>query len=160
MFEEIRRTVRKLSLSPRFQFVISVSNKESLKLLRSPDDIFLFSFNRKLPQSGIVNYHRFTTVPVAMNFKNKFSGIGFPRYSGAIESKLDPWAVYKIVLSLDLKIRDSYKNATSNYINVISWTFNDEKKIKCLINLGVDGIVTDKPKMLKEIALNIGKVLH
>ena len=49
MFEEIRRTVRKLSLSPRFQFVISVPNKESLKLLRSPGDIFLFSFNRKLP---------------------------------------------------------------------------------------------------------------
>jgi hypothetical protein len=103
MFEEIRRTVRKLSLSPRFQFVISVSNKESLRLLRSPDDIFLFSFDRKLPPSGIVNYHRFTTVPVAMNFKNKFSGIGFPRYSSAIESKLDPWTVYKFVLTLDLK---------------------------------------------------------
>jgi hypothetical protein len=100
--------------------------KESLRLLRSPDDIFLFSFDRKLPQSGIVNYHRFTTVPVAMNFKNKFSGIGFPRYSSAIESNLDPWAVYKFVLTLDFKIRDSYKNATSNYINVISWPFNDE----------------------------------
>jgi glycerophosphoryl diester phosphodiesterase len=160
MFEEIRRTVHKLSLPPRFQFVISVSNKESLKLLRSPDAIFLFSFNRKLPPSGIINYHRFTTVPVAMNFKNKFSSLGFPRYSSAIESNLDPWTVYKFVLTLDLKIRDSYKNATSNYTNIISWTFNDEKKIKCLINLGVDGIVTDKPKMLKEIALNMGKVLH
>jgi len=160
MFEEIRRTVRKLSLSPRFQFLITVSNKESLKLLKSPDDNFLFSFNRKLPLSGIANYHRFTTVPVAMNFKNKFSGIGFPRYSSAIESNLDPWTVYKFVLTLDFKIRDSYKNATSKYINIISWTFNDEKKIKCLINLGVDGIVTDKPKMLREIALNMGKILH
>ena len=46
------------------------------------------------------------------------------------------------------------------YINIISWTFNDEKKIKCLINLGVDGIVTDKPKMLREIALSMGKILH
>ena len=99
MFEEIRRKVPKLSLYPRFQFVISVSNKESLKLLRSPDDNFLFSFDRKLPLSGIVNYHRFTTVPVAMNFKNKFSGIGFPRYSSAIESNLDPWAVYKFILT-------------------------------------------------------------
>ena len=160
MFKEIRRTVRKLGLSPRFQFVISVSNKESLKLLRSPDDNFLFSFDRKLPPSGIVNYHQFTTVPVAMNFKNKFSGIGFPRYSSAIESKLDPWAVYKFVLTWDLKIRDNYKNATSNHINIISWVFNDKKKIKCLINLGVDGIVTDKPKMLREIALNMGKILH
>ena len=160
MFKEIRKTVRKLSLSPRFQFVISVSNKESLKLLRSPDDNFLFSFDRKLSPSGIVNYHRFTTVPVAMNFKNKFSGIAFPRYSSTIESKLDPWAVYKFVLTWDLKIRDNYKNATSNHINIISWVFNDKKKIKCLINLGVDGIVTDKPKMLREIALNMGKILH
>ena len=95
-----------------------------------------------------------------MNFKNKFSSIGFPRYSSATESKLDPWTVYKFVLTLDLKLRDNYKNATSNYINIISWTFNDEKKIKCLINLGVDGIVTDKPKKLREIALKMGKVLH
>ena len=95
-----------------------------------------------------------------MNFKNKFSGIGFPRYSSAIESKLDPWAVYKFVLTSDLKIRDNYKNATSNHINIISWVFNDKKKIKCLINLGVDGIVTDKPKMLREIALNMGKILN
>ena len=36
---------------------------------------------------------------------------------------------------------------------------NKQKKIKCLINLEVDGIVTDKPKMLREIALNMGKVL-
>ena len=95
-----------------------------------------------------------------MNFKNKFSGIGFPRYSSSIESNLDPWSVYKFVLTLDLKIRDNYKNATSNHINIISWVFNDKKKIKCLINLGVDGIVTDKPKMLREIALNMGKILH
>ena len=160
MFEEIRRTVRKISPPPRFQFVISVPNKEGLELLRSPDSNFLFSFDRELPPSGIVNYHRFTTVPVAMNFKNKFSSIGFPRYSSATESNLDPWAVYKFVLTLDLKLRDNYKNATSNYINIISWTFNDEKKIKCLINLGVDGIVTDKPKKLREIALKMGKVLH
>jgi len=160
MFEEIKKTVRILSLSPRFQFVISVSNKEDLKLLRSQDDNFLFSFGRELPSSGIVNYHRFTTVPVAMNFKNKFSSIGFPRYSGSTESNLDPWTVYKFVLTLDLKIRDNYKKATSNYINIITSIFNDEKRIKCLINLGVDGIVTDKPKILREIALNMGKVLH
>jgi glycerophosphoryl diester phosphodiesterase len=59
-----------------------------------------------------------------------------------------------------LKIRDNYKNATSTHINIISWVFNDKKKIKCLINLGVDGIVTDKPKMLREIALDMGKILH
>ena len=31
--------------------------------------------------------------------------------------------------------------------------------MRCLINLGVDGIVTDKPKALRKIALDMGKIL-
>ena len=159
MVDEIRKAIDHAHPSPRFQFVIFVPHKESLKLVSNQLNNSLFSFDHELPPSGITNYHRFTTVPVAMNFKNIFSSIGFHKYASTSESNLDSWTVYKFILTLDLRLRDNYKKSTSKYIKIITWTFNDEKKIKCLINLGVDGIVTDKPKMLREIALNMGKVL-
>ena len=67
--------------------------------------------------------------------------------------------IYQFVLTRDFSLRDDYKKISSNYIKIISWTFNDEKKMRCLIHLGVDGIVTDKPKLLRRIALDLGKIL-
>jgi glycerophosphoryl diester phosphodiesterase len=43
----------------------------------------------------------------------------------------------KFVQSLDLKIH--------------VWTINDEVVMQEMINLGVNGIITDKPKLLKEV---------
>ena len=145
---------------PSLQFIMLTPHKEILSLVRSQFDEFLFSYDREIPSDGIINYHSFTTVPTAMDFKNRFAGIGFPTHIHLIDaSGPDPWLIYKFILTLDFKIRDNYKKSTFNYIKIISWTFNDEKKMRCLINLGVDGIVTDDPELLRRIALDMGKVL-
>ena len=160
MLEEIRRTIDSIYPPLRFQFLILIPHKEVLKLARNQFDKFLFSFDFELFPAEIINYHRFTTIPIAMRFKNRFSSIGFPIYSNPMDnSTQDPWLIYKYILTLDFKIRDNYYKSTSNYIKIFSWTFNEKKKIKCLINLGVDGIITDKPKMLRKIALEMGKNL-
>ena len=160
MLEEIRRIIGGIVPAPRFQLILLTPHKEVLNLVRNQFDEFLFSYDRELPPVGIVNYHGFTTVPSAMDFKNSFASIGFPVHASLPDPPtLDPWLVYKFILTLDFRIRDSYKKSTSNYIKIISWTFNDEKKMRCLINLGVDGIVTDKPKMLRRIASDMGKIL-
>ena len=39
----------------------------------------------------------------------------------------------------------------SKGLKVCVWTINDEKTFKYLIDLGVDGIITDKPKLLFEV---------
>ena len=160
ILEKVKRTIGSIHPNTRFQFFILTPHTEILKLVSNKFDEFLFSFDRKLPSTEIINYHRFTTVPIAMRFKNSLASIGFPFYaSPAGYPNMDPWLSYKYILTLDFKIRDNYKKSTSNYIKIIGWTFNDEKKIRCLINLGVDGIVTDKPKILRRIALDMGKVL-
>ncbi len=144
--------------APRFQLILLTPHKEVLNRVRNKFDEFLFSYDQELEPVEITNYHRFTTVPTAMDFKNSFASIGFLAPPSIHEPfTQDPWLVYKYILTLDFRIRDNYKKNTSNYIKIISWTFNDEKKIRCLINLGVDGIVTDNPKMLRRIALDMGK---
>ena len=95
-----------------------------------------------------------------MELKNSFAEIGLATQSDlASPPVLDPWVIYQHILSLDFKIRDNYLESTSKYIKMISWTFNDEKKMRCLINLGIDGIVTDRPDILRNLALDMGKKL-
>ena len=36
-------------------------------------------------------------------------------------------------------------------IKVIPWTVNEKKDMKKMIEMGVDGIITDRPKLLKEV---------
>ena len=160
MLEEIKKIISGIHPAPRFQWILLTPHNEVLNLVRNKFDEFLFSYDREIPPVGVINYHRFTTVPIAMNFNNSFASIGFPvRVSLTAPPTPDPWLVYKFILTLDFRIRDMYKKSTSNYIKIISWTFNDEKKMRCLINLGVDGIVTDQPKMLRRIASDMGKII-
>ena len=43
----------------------------------------------------------------------------------------------------------NYVHNTGKKIHV--WTINDENEMKTLIDYGVDGIMTDRPKKLKEV---------
>ncbi len=37
---------------------------------------------------------------------------------------------------------------------VFAWTVNDEEDMESVLNLNVDGIITDRPKLLKEVIKN------
>ena len=39
----------------------------------------------------------------------------------------------------------------SKGLKICVWTINDEKTFKKLIDMGVDGIITDKPKLLFQV---------
>ena len=158
MLGQIRKVMASIHPPPNFQLVYLTPHKNILNLVRKNFDELLFSYDREIPPAGIINFHQFTTIPNAIEYKNRFASIGLPIHH--IDSKLDPWVAYRYILTLDFRLRDSYIKRTSKNIKIISWTFNDEKKMCCLINLGVDGIVTDKPKVLRRLALEMGKILH
>lgn len=42
-------------------------------------------------------------------------------------------------------------------LQVLAWTVNDTGRMEQLIDMGVDGIVTDRPDLLREVALRRGK---
>ncbi|MBT5551401.1 MAG: hypothetical protein HOJ79_13095 [Nitrospina sp.] len=163
MLNEIKRVLGNIHPYPHFQFVLLTPHEEILNLIRNQFKKFSFSFDREIFPTEITNYHSFTTVPIAMNFKNSFASIGLPIHVGTPPQPAppspDPWLIYKYILTMDFRLRDNYKKSTSNYIKIISWAFNDEKKMRCLINLGVDGIITDRPKILRRIALDMGKTV-
>ncbi|GJL78511.1 MAG: glycerophosphoryl diester phosphodiesterase [Nitrospinaceae bacterium] len=157
MLQAIKNGVDRMHPPPGFDLIFVTPHEEILNRVKHQFSDFLFSYDREIPAVGITNYHRFTSVPHAMQFKNRFAGIGLQMHTGS--PILSPWEIYQHILTMDFKIRDNYQKSDSNYIKMISWTFNDEEKLWCLIHLGVDGIVTDRPGTLRRIALELGKVL-
>jgi glycerophosphoryl diester phosphodiesterase len=157
MLEEIRRVISDLPFALQFDLVFMIPHQDILRLVKGRYSEFKFSYDREIPTEGVVNYHRSTAIPVAMQFKNSYAGLGLSILPS--KARLDPWITYRFILTMDLKLRDNYKKSTSQYIKIISWTLNDAKKMRCLIHLGVNGIVTDQPERLRKIALELGKTL-
>ncbi|MDE0848260.1 MAG: hypothetical protein OSA44_05570, partial [Nitrospinaceae bacterium] len=94
LLEEIRKTMGAIHPAPRFQLILLTPHKEVLNRVRNKFDEFLFSYDQELEPVEITNYHRFTTVPTAMDFKNSFASIGFIAPPSIHEPfTQDPWLV-------------------------------------------------------------------
>lgn len=57
--------------------------------------------------------------------------------------------IYKYGIKLVSKTMVDYCHA--NHLKVHVWTINDAKTMKKLISIGVDGIITDRPKLLRDV---------
>lgn len=70
-----------------------------------------------------------------------------------------PWTTLKNLLTCDLERRDQPRVEGEPAIvqKVIAATINDEEKMRCLVELGIDGLMTDNPAMLVGIAKGMGK---
>ena len=57
--------------------------------------------------------------------------------------------IYKYGIKLVSKTMVDYCHA--NHLKVHVWSINDAKTLKKLISIGVDGIITDRPKLLRDV---------
>jgi len=72
-----------------------------------------------------------------------------------------PWGTLKRLLACDLETRDTPVDSGAQKIvsKVIAATINDKEKMECLVDMGVDGLMTDDPALLRWIAINRGRQL-
>lgn len=49
-------------------------------------------------------------------------------------------------------------NARIKIDNLIAWTINESDEMKCLAQMGVSGIITDKIKELVDVASTVGRL--
>lgn len=69
------------------------------------------------------------------NFKSSYTSIPIRRYG------------------INLLEEKNIKYLKSNNQKVIAWTINDEDQMKMLINIGIDGIMTDNLTLLKKVLI-------
>jgi glycerophosphoryl diester phosphodiesterase len=70
-----------------------------------------------------------------------------------------PWTTLKNLLLCDLQSRDIRpdSNGVKLVEKVIAATIDDEEKMECLLNMGVDGLITNEPARLRSVAQRLGK---
>lgn len=72
-----------------------------------------------------------------------------------------PWTTLKRLLQCDLEARDAALAAGEIPLveKVVAATINDAEKMECLVDLGIDGLMTDDPALLRSIAAGKGRNL-
>lgn len=70
-----------------------------------------------------------------------------------------PWTTLKRLLMCDLQQRDHPEAGKPYLEKVIAATINDKEKIECLVDMGVDGLITDDAAALRSIAEARGKTV-
>jgi hypothetical protein len=60
----------------------------------------------------------------------------------------------------DLETRDNPQAGQPIVEKVIAATINDREKIECLVDMGIDGLITDDPGLLRSVAEAKGKTVR
>tara|TARA_B100001559_G_scaffold190582_1_gene159483 strand:+ start:214 stop:966 length:753 start_codon:yes stop_codon:yes gene_type:complete len=111
------------------QFCVGSFKSETLNIMRK-------GFNDKIctsmSQDEVISYFLNRLIPFS---KNAAPCVQIPMYFYGLQ-----------IVTKNLV---DYVHNTGKKIHV--WTINDENKMKTLIDYGVDGIMTDRPKKLKEV---------
>jgi glycerophosphoryl diester phosphodiesterase len=89
---------------------------------------------------------KFSTIRPAEAYGNQFASVGRPTVF-----TLAPFEVYKKIIVEDLRYRHEHCLNT----RIIAWTINDPREMSELLELGVDGILTDYPYKLARRVRNL-----
>ena len=57
---------------------------------------------------------------------------------------------FRKMVAYDMALREAYMNFTGVRIKIMSWTINDERTMSYLIDIGVDGVITNRPGLLSK----------
>jgi glycerophosphoryl diester phosphodiesterase len=104
-------------------------------------------FDRELPAGIIINPSKFSSVKKALQHGLAFASIGRP------VATIMGYSIYKKIISYDLKLARIHNFATPPIPleGIIAWTIDKPEEMRELITLGVRGILTNRPDVLKKV---------
>ncbi len=139
------------------RIVLMVPDMAVLKAMRSRSQekgyAFAFTWDIEFPPGIILNPTRFSAIDHAVTpFHNSVASVGRP--TGAT---LLPWKTYRQTIQHDIVRWNAVnadpggQNAGQHISMLIAWTLDDEDELRCLINMGVSGIITNSPELLAKL---------
>ena len=60
------------------------------------------------------------------------------------------WESFKSIVSYNLAQRKLYKNRSGSHVRIYTYTIDDPDQMDWLLGAGVDGIITNKPRLLSQ----------
>jgi len=131
---------------PEFTIIFLTPEKEILRAMKEAAKDLNYSFDTDLPLFLVLDPLSFGCVQKAIDLGNNYASIGRPPIF-----QLGPWTSYRRVVAHDVQLKKTHNASSETPVNgVIAWTINRRREMQCLVKMGVDGILTDKPDRLRE----------
>lgn len=139
---------------PAFRIVYETLHRpvlRTMKALRPGND---YTLDLEMPLGVLLFPSRYSAARRAVRWGNAIATINRP-YSWTI----GPWMTFRRVVHHDLGLRDRHnaRQRGRRLEYVLGFTINDEQEMRCLLFMGIDGIFTDKPDLLAEVARGMGR---
>lgn len=133
----------------RFEIIHETAEHEVLEIMKKhfPQNNYLLDTD--LPLGLVLNPNKHSAVNIALEKKNQFALMMRPR-----QVTIGSWATYRRVMKNDIKIIiKMLKKSMDNAINyLICATISEKSEMKCLLKMGINGIMTDYPAILRTVA--------
>jgi glycerophosphoryl diester phosphodiesterase len=140
MMGEIKKLIDQYH--PHYRIVFMTPREKALVEMKKIYPDLDYTFDVELPPGILFDEQDYSSINIARKFGNTFSSIGL-----SVIGQLFPWGTYERIIKYDSKQKGDIK--------LFAWTINSEFKFRCLINLGMDGIITDVPDKLSNMSKKI-----
>lgn len=138
----------KIKYQTKFEIVYETAEPEVLEVMQKHFPLNNYLLDTDLPPGIILNPKKYSAVNIALEKKNNFALMMRPR-----QVTVGSWATYRRVMNSDIKIiAKRLKKSLDNIINyLVCATISNKSEMKCLVKMGINGIMTDYPALLRTV---------
>ncbi len=151
MIAEIDALIKKHQ--PAIQFIFLTPEKIILEALKKERPEYLFSLDIIVPLGIVIDPMDFSSVDAAIQLRDQVASVGRQAVLA-----LAPWTTFRRIMTFDVRRKKEY-DAGAPVVPVqklIGWTINREQEMKCLLKMGVNGLLTDRADVLRKHAESAG----
>ncbi len=144
-----------VEFKPSYKIIIETDHKEILKKLLKENSVYSPCLDIEPPGGFIFLPRLYSAVNAAIKNKNNFALAIKPR-----QITIGSWITHRRIINYDVRKRARFnrRHSDKKIEYLIGCTINKEPEMECLIKLGIGGIQTDYPKLLKEVAERMGRI--
>lgn len=138
-----------LEFNPSAKFIVETFYPEVLEIAKQKYPNLNYSLDVELPPGFIFLPRRHSTIKVASENKNNVAIVLRPRYI-----TFGSWVTFRRVIWYDVrrKLLFNKKLGATKIDFLIGCTINNKKEMECLIKSGINGMQTDYPRRLTNLA--------
>jgi glycerophosphoryl diester phosphodiesterase len=153
IMESVEHTIERYR--PSFKIVFETKSAKVLEVLKRRGPHYGYSLDVEPAYGVVLEPASFSAVHAAIEHGTSFATPQRPR-----SLTIAPWTTYKRIVKHDLRLRSQHNGSGqgSRVEGVIAFTVNNEPELRCLIRMGIDGIQSDKPDLLRAVALRLGRI--
>jgi len=129
---------------PKFKLILLSPEANLIKAMQKINPQLNYSLDVILPFGLVLDPATFSSVRRARELNNSNASAGKPT-----DLEAAPWSTFHRLITHDRFLMENKPADTDE--KLYAWTINKRRELSCLIKLGVDGILTDKPKLLKKL---------